>query len=265
MTVTKNARGQMVSDTELVERSGNSTFHHVGTDITNKVAAIECIKACIRAIRRDQTNPNYSTSVITDVIKPGVIQIIDQGYREELLKLDDNFKYHMVSRFGEVENVSRGFELVRLMPGILPVFCNVTTDESFKEFVNKIQHLFSRIFGNLGSTEFLYSLHRYFKTHGIGREWDADSESYLWYRGRSDQYMTHTALAAIQKFDEQRVIEVLNRLTNEMPIRTDGDQSVKSPTDPLTITSLDALRIIQSDVDLSETLLYWAVEISKKE
>lgn len=247
---------QMVSDTSLVNRSANTTSQHVGTWIDDEVAILECMDAVVSIQGKEVTN--------RDIYKANtqVREVFRHGYREELLKLPDSFKRYMIENYVDPSNIDLGFGLLRLKPDVLPISFRCLKQDPFKKFEMEFSTNFAQHFIDLGSVEFLKKMHSYYVTHGESRDWDADSESYIPFHGRFDRYMAYTILVLKDAYGEQKVMDFLDRLITEIPAHDVVSGSIEDTVDPLTVRAVDALRIVQSDVDFSETPLHWAIQIA---
>lgn len=252
-----NASGfQMVSGFSLVNRSSNTTEQHIGSSIDDKTAISECIDAI------DSISVTRAGNV--DIFKANayVSEVFRKGYREELLQLPDTFKFYMMENFEEPDRIDLGFGLLRLKPDVLPIRFKYMQQDPFEKFKLQISGRFSEHFNDLGSDDFLERLHSYFDTHGNSRGWYPVRETYGTYEGRSDENMTYTALVLKDEYGEKKVMDFLDRLITEMPANDAPADQVIGADDPYAVKAVDALRIIQSDVDFSEMPLYWAIHLA---
>lgn len=247
----------MIDEFSLVNRTLNTTAQYIGSDINDETAIAKCLDAVILA------NDNDVSNGFLYRMNTRIRSVFRSGYREELLALLDSFKNHMLHDYVSTSDINLGFGLLRLKSEILPVTFTFRKKESIQKFETKFSQYFSEHFSDLGSKAFIEKLHSYFYIHGSAQMLDPKFPSDCdLFDGRADSHMAYTALVLKDIYGEKKVIDFLERVITEMPVNSPVTQMhVTGVDDPMKIRAVDMLRIIQSDIDFSETPLHWAAKI----
>lgn len=255
---------QMIDEFSLVNRTLNTTAQYIGSDINDETAIAKCLDAVILANDNDVSN-GFLYRMNTQIRS-----VFRSGYREELLALSDSFKNHMLQDYVSTSDINLGFGLLRLKSDSLPITFTFRKRESLQKFETKVSQYFSEHFSDLGSKAFIEKLHSYFYIHGSAEMLDPKASSdhnilFEGFDGRADYHMAYTALVLKDVYGEKKMTDFLERIITEMPpynptkVRQGADVE-----DPMKVRAVDMLRIVQSDIDFSETPLHWAAQIARE-
>lgn len=192
-------------------------------------------------------------------IEEFVQRVFADGHQAAFLSMSDDQKVDLYRSCSKFNSLSFYMKLYELKPGFLPKAFTANTNNTFDEFTAYLSEELSRSFSNLGSEKFQSSLHRYFTIHGIGTY---NSETQLYPYGHHDHLLTYTALLLKDIYGEEKILDLLDRVIGETPLRpVDDDGRGYAPTDHDKLGASDFMLIVQSEIDFSEVLLRWIVEL----
>lgn len=185
-----------------------------------------------------------------------------ETYWKSFLHMPDEKKVDLFVICEGSESLNLCMTLNALKPESKPQHFSAYKSSTFTDFKNLLVSVFTESFSDLGSDHFQSRLHQYFVVHGLDPASKHSVETGYVPRGRYDSLMTHSALVLKDIYGEQKVIDLLDRVIEETPLRPKGDDGSRYPeVDPLTISALDFTLLIQSDIDYSEIPLSWAVKL----
>lgn len=186
-----------------------------------------------------------------------VRRVFTEGYQEDFLRMSDDQKLDLYRSCNSFNSLDFYMKLYALKPGFLPQSFSANDDNTLDEFKAYLSEKLSSSFLDLGSEKFQSSLHRYFTIHGLS----SNSETQLYSYGHFDHLLTYTALLLKDIYGEERILDLLDRVIDETPLRPVDDDGKYPPIDSMKISALDFMRIIQSGIDFNGMLLRWTIEL----
>lgn len=166
------------------------------------------------------------------------VELLISGRLSDFESLGDNF-WTVWKMWERGVDLDTGFALIALDPNLQPQFFESSRNRNFQNFQHSYDS-FTSLFRNAGSERFKRSIHSYFVKYGDVR----DERNLVIEESQCDPYLTYAAVILMRKYSEKKVIEVLDRITCEMPLPV-----------------LDFINLVKTDQDFSNVTLSWAMEV----
>lgn len=187
-----------------------------------------------RAMLKDKCGNSYLRSTISNFS----VDLLLAGRVEDFEELGSDF-LTVWKLWEKGVDLDTGFALVALDPNLEPLRFEVARDRDFQNFQQTYTR-FTEIFRNAGSDEFIWSLYKYSVRYGglTGESNQPIKDS------QCDLFLPYAAVILMRKHGEDKVIELLDRMTKEAPLPV-----------------LAFIRLVETDHDFQDITLSWAAEI----
>lgn len=136
-------------------------------------------------------------------------------HHETFMSYSDERKLIAVKQFQKGESVDAFFVLNNICQVDEIVMMSLDIESNFNNFERLATRGFSKTNLDLGSSEFLKTLHQYFLKYA---SWQENKEGLLRQSRTYDPYLMHAALLLLRVYDEQRIIAVLKHIINDSHI-----------------------------------------------
>lgn len=173
--------------------------------------------------------------------------ILRLGLYDRYCTLSQKQRDTFFSKFFDAETAQTLFILDDLCPGIVAEIFATSSEVSFDEFSRLYRRAFPWVIH--GSSAFINCLWRLFVQHGDPDFWNGERKPLK--KGASgavDQLMVQSAVILKNVYGEEKVTSLIEQMIRENPVST-----------------LDFIRLVQSDLDTSTMPLSWVVQVINEE